>query len=75
MNLFSRRIVSWELSNNIDSQMVSNAINKAISDDNSSVEFFFHTLKIEWLNDNQFAGFDNLYSSILEYIDQFTCGK
>lgn len=43
--------------NNIYSQMVLNAMNKSISDDNSPVEFFFlHTLKIEWLNSNNLNG-------------------
>lgn len=113
MDLFSRRIVGWELSNNMDSKMILSAVNKAVSQrnprqnliihsdrgsqysshiyqeflakhkfkcsmsspgnpyDNSPAESFFHSLKVEWLSGERFINLDDLYFSVLEYIEVF----
>lgn len=43
MDLFSRRIVGWELSNNMDTKMILNAMNKAVSDRNPHHNLIVHS--------------------------------
>ena len=39
--------------------------------DNSCAESFFHSLKVEWLDEEIFKNTEQLYSSVLEYIEVF----
>lgn len=58
MNLFSRRIVSLELADKMDSQMILNAMNKAISSRNPIQNLIVHSER-----DSQY--FSNLYEEFL----------
>jgi putative transposase len=113
MDLYSRRIVGWSTSENIDSALVLSAMKMAVSQrrpqaglvhhsdrgvqyacdnfqnllkdngivcsmsrkgncwDNACMESFFGSLKMEWIRDKKYSGFDDAKKDVFKYVEMF----
>ena len=80
MDLFSRKIVSWELAPTLETKYVVAAVQKAINRsysakanpwDNACIESFHALIKREWLNRFDIQDINHAHKLVFEYIDAF----
>ena len=69
VDLFSRKVISWQLSDQPNAQLVINTF------DNAVVEAFFKFLKSEETNRKSYSNLADLQISLFEYIDGFYNAK
>ena len=74
MDLYSRKIIAWELSRTLEAKWVVETINKAKKAfpwDNACIESFHALIKREWINRFKILDYNHAYRLVFEYIEAF----